>query len=101
MKLEETENLKLQYVNNIQTIKTQINTLHKSEIDLSEKISEILNTYEKNPNFKGKPSFKNGGTIAEDTDIALLNTDKNYNTTRINNKSTRNQYMKIDQNFSH
>ena len=59
MKLEETENLKLQYVNNIQTTTTQLNYMHNSETDLSEKIIETLNIYEKNPNFKGKPSFKN------------------------------------------
>ena len=58
MKLEETENLKLQYVNNIQTTTSQINNIHDSDTELSEKINEILNTYEKNQNFKGKPSFK-------------------------------------------
>ena len=58
MKLEETENLYLQYVNNIQTTTTQLNIIHNSDTDLSEKITEILNIYEKNPNFKGKPSFK-------------------------------------------
>ena len=91
MKLEETEKLKLQYVNNIQTTTTQINNLHNSETDLSERITETLNTYEKNPNFKGKPSSKKGVTIAEDTDIALLNADKNNKTTRTNHKSTKNQ----------
>ena len=34
---------------------------------------------------------KNGLTIAKDTDIALLNADKNNKTNRINHKSTRNQ----------
>ena len=58
MKLEETEKLKLQYVNKIQTTTTQINILHNSDTDLSKKITEILIIYEKNPNFKGKPSFK-------------------------------------------
>ena len=58
MKLEETKNLKLQYVNDIQTTTTQINNRHNSDIDLSEKITEILNIYEKNTNFKGEPSFK-------------------------------------------
>ena len=58
MKLEETENFKLQFFNNIQTPTTQINNIHNSDIDLSEKITEILNIYKKNPNFKGKPSFK-------------------------------------------
>ena len=37
MKLEEAENLKLQYVNNIQTTTTQINNIHNSDVDLSEK----------------------------------------------------------------
>ena len=58
MKLEETENLKLQYVNNFQTTTTQIKNILNSDTVLSEKITEILNLYKKNPNFKGKPSFK-------------------------------------------
>ena len=58
MKLEETENLKLQYVNRIETKTTHINNIQESDIDLSEKITEILNIYEKNPNYKGKLSFK-------------------------------------------
>ena len=58
MKLEETENLKLQYVNRIETNSTNINNIQESDTDLVEKITEILNIYEKHPNFKGKPSFK-------------------------------------------
>ena len=58
MKLEETEKLKLQYVNNIQTTTSQINNVHDSDTELSEKITEILNIYEKNPNFKGRSSFR-------------------------------------------
>ena len=58
MKLEETENLKLQYVNHIETKTTHINNIQETDVDLSEKITEILNIYEKNPNWKGKPSFK-------------------------------------------
>ena len=34
---------------------------------------------------------KNGVTIAEDTDIVLLNADKNSKTIKINHKSTKNQ----------
>ena len=52
MNLEETEHLKLQYVNKIQTTTSQVNNFHDSDTELSEKISEILNIYEKNPNFK-------------------------------------------------
>ena len=55
---EETEIFKLPDVNNIQTTTSQINITHDSDTDLSEKITEILNTYERNPNFKGQPSFK-------------------------------------------
>ena len=58
IKLEETENLKLQYVNRIDTNTTHIINIQESDTDLIEKITEILNIYEKNPNFKGKPSFK-------------------------------------------
>ena len=58
MKLEETENSKLQYVNNIHTTTSKINDIHDSDTELAEKITQILNIYEKNPNFKGKPAFK-------------------------------------------
>ena len=58
MKLEETENLKLQYVNRIETNTTHISNIQGSDTDLIEKITEILIIYKKNPNFKGKPSFK-------------------------------------------
>ena len=58
MELEETENLKLQSVNRIETNTTHINNIQKLDTDLVEKITEILNIYEKHPNFKGKPSFK-------------------------------------------
>ena len=58
MKLEKTENLKLQYVNRIETNTTHINNIQESDTDLIEKITEILNIYEKHPNFKGKPSLK-------------------------------------------
>ena len=91
MKLEETENLKLQYVNRIETTPTNINNIQESETDLVEKITEILNIYEKNPNFKGKPSFKNGVIIADDTDIVFPNVDKNSKTIKINLKNIKNQ----------
>ena len=37
MKLEEIENLKIQYVNNIQTTTSQINNTHDSDTEISEK----------------------------------------------------------------
>ena len=80
MKLEDTENLKLENVNNIQITTSQINHIYDSNTELSEKITEILNIYGKNSNFKGKPSFKNGAIIAKDTDTALPNADENNKT---------------------
>ena len=58
MKLEETENQKLQYVNRIETNTTHISNIQESDTDLIEKITEILNIYERNTNFKGKQYFK-------------------------------------------
>ena len=58
IKLIETENLNLNYVNNIQTTTSQINNLHDSNTELAEKITQILNIYGKKTIFKGKPSFK-------------------------------------------
>ena len=46
MKLEETENLKLQYVNRIETNTTHINNIQDSDVDLIEKITEIMITSE-------------------------------------------------------
>ena len=91
MKLEGTENLKLQSVNNIQTNITQVNNIHNSDIDLSKKITEILIYTKKTQILKVNHHSKHGVTIAEDTDIALVNADKNNKITRINHKSTKNQ----------
>ena len=105
MKLEETENLKLQYVNNIQTTKTHINNTHNSDTELSEKITEILNIYEINPNFKVEPSFKQwcnycrryGHSIAECRQKQQDNQNKPQKY-KEPNKSCY-QYMKKDQNL--
>ena len=88
----QTENLKLQYVNRIQINTTRIINIHDSDVDLSEKITEILNIYEKDPQIleENHPS-KNGVTIAEYRDIALLNVDKNSKIIKTNHKSTKNQ----------
>ena len=45
-------------MSNIQTTTSQINNINDSDTELSEKISEISNIYEKHPNFKSKSSFK-------------------------------------------
>ena len=105
MKLKETENLKLQYVNRVETNTTQINNIHDSDVDLTEKITEILNIYEKNPNFKGKPSFKKwcnycrryGHNIAECRQKQQDNQIKPQKY-KEPNKSFY-QYMKKDQNL--
>ena len=58
MKLEETENLKLQHVNKIQTNASQINNINDSDTELSKKNHQNYKHLRKNPNFKGKPFFK-------------------------------------------
>ena len=96
MKLEKTENLILQNVNNIQTNTSHIKNINDFDTDLSEKITETLNNYEKNPNFKGKPSFKNSVTIVDDTDTVSLNADKNNKIIRINHKNIENPTKPIN-----
>ena len=105
MKLEETENLKLQYVNRIETNTTHINNIQEPDTDLIEKITEILNIYERNPNFKGKPSFKKwcnycrqyGHSIAEIRQKQQDNQNKPQKH-KEPNKSFY-QYMKKNQNL--
>ena len=105
MKLEETENLKLQYVNRIETNTTHINNIQESDTDLVEKITEILNIHEKHPNFKGKPSFKKwcnycrryGHSISECRQKQQDNQNKPQKH-KEPNKSFY-QYMKKDQNL--
>ena len=74
MKLEETENLKQQYVNRIETNTTHINNIHDSDVDL--------------PISKVNHLSRNGVIIVKDTDTALPNVDKNN---KINHKSKKNQ----------
>ena len=104
MKLEETENLKLQYVNRFKTNTTHIDNVQESDTDLIEKITEILNIYGKHPNFKGKPSFKQwcnycrryGHSISECRQKQQDNQNKPQKH-KEPNKSFY-QYMKKDQN---
>ena len=105
MKLEETENLKLQYNNRIETNTTHINNIQESDTDLVEKMTEILNIYEKHPNFKGKPSFKKwcnycrryGHSISE----CRQKQQDNQNKPQKHNEPNKSfyQYMKKDQNL--
>ena len=96
MKSEETENLKLQYVNRIETNTTHINNIQESDTDLIEKVTEILNIYEKHQIFKSKPSFKKWCNYCRRyghsfVHFCTLNVDKNNKTIKINLKSTKNQ----------
>ena len=105
MKLKETENLKLQYVNRIETNTTHVNNIQESDTDLIEKITEILNIYERHPNFKGKPSFKkwcnycrrNGHSIAEYRQKQQDNQNKPQKHKEPNKAFY--QYIKKDQNL--
>ena len=86
MRLEETENSKLQYVNNIHTTTSQKNIIHDSDTELVEKFTQILNIYRKISIFKGKPSIKKwcnycrryGNSIAECREINKNHLDKKY-----------------------
>ena len=90
---------------NIQTTTSQINKINESDTELSEKITEILNIYEKNPNFKGKLSVKKwcnycrryGHSIAECRQKQQDNQNKPQKY-REPNKSFH-QYSKKDQNL--
>ena len=105
MKLEETENLKLHYVKRIETNTTHINNIQESDTDLIEKITEILNIYEKHPNFEGKSSFKKrcnfcrryGHSISECRQKQQDNQNKTEKY-KEPNKSFH-QYLKKDQNL--
>ena len=104
-KLEELENLKLQYVNRIETNTTHINKVQESDTDLIEKFTEILNIYGKHPNFKGELSFKKwcnycrryGHSISECRQKQQDNQNKPQKH-KEPNKSFY-QYMKKDQNL--
>ena len=105
MRLEETENLKLQYVNRIEANTTHMNNIQESDIDLSEKITEILNIYEKIPNFNGKPSSKNWGNFCRryGHSISECRQKQQDNQNNPQNQKEANksfyQYMKKDQNL--
>ena len=99
MKLEETENLKVRYVGNIQTKTSQFSSIKDSDNELPEKITQILNIYEKNQTSKVNRLLKNDRSIVVDMDISLLNADKNNRVNKINHKTLRKnkyfyQYMK-------
>ena len=91
MKLNETDNLKLQYVNNIQCTTSQMNNNYDSDTELAEKITQILTIYEKTQTLKANHHSKNGIIIAVDMNIALLNVDKKNKTIRTNHQNLENQ----------
>ena len=92
MKLEEAKNFKLQYVINTETTTLQIHNMQDSDNEIAEKITRILNIYEKITNFEGKPSFKNWcNYYVVDKDKALLNADKNNKIIITDHKSKEDQ----------
>ena len=91
MKLEETENLKLQYVNKIETTSTNSNNIQESETDLVEKITEYSIFMKRTQTSKANHLSKNGVIIADDTDIVFPNVDKNSKIVKMNLKNTKNQ----------
>ena len=91
MKLEETEDLKLQYVNRIETASTNINNIQESDTDLVEKSLKYSIFTKNTQTLKANHLSKNGVIIADDTDIVFLNVDKNSKTIKINLKNIKNQ----------
>ena len=91
LKLEITENLKLQYINRIETNTTHINHVQESDTDLIEKITEILNIYKKHPNFKGKLSFKKWCNYCRRFGHSISECRQKQQDNQINLKSTKNQ----------
>ena len=104
MKLEETENLKLQNVYRIEANTTHSN-IQESDTNLIEKITEILNIYERNPNFKGKPSFKKWCSFCQryGQSIAKCRQKQQDNQNKPQKHKEPNksfyEYMKTDQNL--
>ena len=92
MKLEETENLKLQYVNKIETTSTNINNIQEYQKQTSLKKSLKYSIFTKRTRtLKANHLSKNGVIIADDTDIVFPNVDKNSKIVKINLKNTKNQ----------
>ena len=88
MKLKETENLKLQILNNVQTTTTQKNHIQDSDTNLSDEITKSLSYTRKIQISKVNHCSNKGVTIVEDLDTSLLNADKISKTTKITLKST-------------
>ena len=105
MKLDETEDLNLQYVNNIHATTSQINKIHDSDTELAEQIIQIVNIYEKNPNFEGKLSFKNWCNYCRKYGYSIAECRQKQQDNRSPPQKYRErnmsyyQYMKKDQNL--
>ena len=105
IKQEETENLKLNYVNNTQTTTSQIIHIHDSDTELAEKIIQTSNIYEENTNFKGKPSFKKWCNYCRRYDHSIAECRKKHQDNQNKPQKRRepnkffHQYMKKDQSL--
>ena len=105
MKLEERENLKLQYVNRIQTNTTHINNIQESDTDLIEKITKNLTSTNEIQTLKANHLSKNGVITADNTDTVSPNMDKkqqdNQNKPQKHKEPNKSFYqnMKKDQNL--
>ena len=91
MKLEETENLKLQYVNRIETTPTNINKYRNQRQTSLKKSLKYSIFMKRTQTSKANHLSKNGVIIADDTDIVFPNVDKNSKTIKINLKNIKNQ----------
>ena len=93
MKLEERENINKQHFNLFYTTTVLINNNHYSENEIAEKITQKINMYEKDPDIKGKPAFKNGVIFDVDTHIARSNADKSIKKNQIGQQNLTNQII--------
>ena len=91
MKLEETENLKLQYVTKLKRLPL-ILIIYKNQKQISLKKSLKYSIFTKRTRtLKANHLSRNGVIIADDTDIVFPNVDKNSKIVKINLKNTKNQ----------
>ena len=91
MKVEERENINKQHVNLVYTTTVLINNNHYSENEITEKITQKISMYEKDPNIKGKPAFKKGVIFDVDTHIARSNADTSIKKNQIGQQNLTNQ----------
>ena len=86
-KLEKTEKLEKQYLNNIQKTTSQINNIQHCDNDSAKKFTQTLNIYKKHDFYRKNLNQKKCNHAVE-MNKALPNADKNNKTKQINHQNT-------------